>query len=306
MANYRLIQRQDTEANWAAVVPAEGEFAYVSTLANAGRYKIGDGTDDYSTLPYAAPVTPNPAGGQENFLPIDGPTATGTATCPTLAVTSEAGLTVADPAVVPLTISGIAEQAGDLLSIVDSEATALVTVAADGKTTMTQTLTVGAAAHPDVTVDSTTFVAFNTASDYVRIQSDEVGGTSACIDVQDGGVALFSVRGQGRVTKTGTASAGDDLLDLTELDARYILLSDVWRPNIDPTRPIGYTQAFHGSGGLNVDVGSGTHLIVYFTWTTSSNIQTLNSSGVTTGTGTVALVDFGASFFQAFSFKIAE
>jgi hypothetical protein len=117
MANYRLIQRKDTEANWSAVVPAEGEIAFVDSGANAGRFKIGDGSTTYAGLDYATPETPNPAGGQDNFLPIAGPTATGTAEAETLAVTSSAGLAVDDPANVAATITADQFQEGSLLTV---------------------------------------------------------------------------------------------------------------------------------------------------------------------------------------------
>jgi len=117
MANHRLIQRKDTEANWSAVIPAEGEIAFVDSGANAGRFKIGDGTTTYAGLDYAAPETPNPTGGQDNFLPIAGPTATGTAEAETLAVTSSAGLAVDDPANVGATITADQFQEGSLLTV---------------------------------------------------------------------------------------------------------------------------------------------------------------------------------------------
>jgi hypothetical protein len=49
----RIQLRRDSAANWADVVLADGEVGYVSTGANKGNFKIGDGTTAYKNLPFA-------------------------------------------------------------------------------------------------------------------------------------------------------------------------------------------------------------------------------------------------------------
>lgn len=56
--NTRLLPAYKTEAAWALVetIPKAGEILYTSGGNNAGRYKIGDGTNTWSNLKYVSPL----------------------------------------------------------------------------------------------------------------------------------------------------------------------------------------------------------------------------------------------------------
>jgi len=57
MAVKTLIQlRRDTEANWAGKTLADGEIGVTNSGTNAGKFKIGDGTTVWGSLPYANPA----------------------------------------------------------------------------------------------------------------------------------------------------------------------------------------------------------------------------------------------------------
>jgi hypothetical protein len=45
--------RRDTEANWAGKTLADGELGYVNSGTNKGKFKIGDGTTVWGSLPFA-------------------------------------------------------------------------------------------------------------------------------------------------------------------------------------------------------------------------------------------------------------
>jgi hypothetical protein len=45
--------RRDTESNWSGKTLADGEIGYVSSGTNKGKFKIGDGTTVWGSLPYA-------------------------------------------------------------------------------------------------------------------------------------------------------------------------------------------------------------------------------------------------------------
>ena len=45
--------RRDTEANWAGKTLADGEIGYVNSGTNAGKFKIGDGSSVWGSLPFA-------------------------------------------------------------------------------------------------------------------------------------------------------------------------------------------------------------------------------------------------------------
>jgi hypothetical protein len=45
--------RRDTAANWAGKVLADGELGYVNDGADKGKFKIGDGSTVWGTLPFA-------------------------------------------------------------------------------------------------------------------------------------------------------------------------------------------------------------------------------------------------------------
>lgn len=49
----RIQLRQDTVANWAGKTLANGEIGYVNSGTDKGKFKIGDGTTTWASLPYA-------------------------------------------------------------------------------------------------------------------------------------------------------------------------------------------------------------------------------------------------------------
>ena len=54
-ANTVIKLRRDTAANWAGVTLADGELGIVNSGDDKGKFKIGDGTTVWGTLPYANP-----------------------------------------------------------------------------------------------------------------------------------------------------------------------------------------------------------------------------------------------------------
>jgi len=63
-------------------------------------------------------------------------------------------------------------------------------------------------------------------SDYIQLAPDSAGSSSVMLGVRDGGTAKAWFTGNGRILKTGTASASSDVLNQSELDARFFQLSD--------------------------------------------------------------------------------
>lgn len=306
----RQLQRRDSSADWASSDPtlAAGEIGYDTTLS---RFKIGDGSTAWSSLPFSAPLTPNPTSGADNFAPIADPTFTGTVTVPTLAVTTLATMTVDDAANVPLTITADAAQTANLLTIENSAATALVTVDASGNVDLPASDFVvgddaaGPGAFFDASAGAADFIK-TTGTDYVRITPANIGGGSNVLSVVSSSSAVFSVTGNGRVLKTGGQGSASDLLNRDELDARYAQSSAGWIPE-DETGNIGSTDVYHAnnytSGTVFNPTGVGTHLFIYWTWTSVSDNELLTGSGVVTGS-TFSLAANHARI-QVISFRIS-
>jgi hypothetical protein len=56
MAAKTVIQvRRDTAANWAGKTLADGEIGFVNSGTDKGKFKVGDGTTVWGSLPYANP-----------------------------------------------------------------------------------------------------------------------------------------------------------------------------------------------------------------------------------------------------------
>jgi hypothetical protein len=281
----RQLQRRDTTSDWAAENPVlgSGEIGYVTGGTDAGRFKIGDGTTTWSLLPFASPITPNPSGGAENFAPIADPTLTGTTTVETLSVTSLATFAVDDPANVAVTITADPAQTADLLLIESSSNAELFSVDASGNVAIpSSTLTVGDTGAEHVVIDGSdgTILAQKAANDYVQIDPDNIGTTGAVLRIVSGGTGVFSVLGNGRVLKTGTQAGANDLLNRTELDARYLQSS--WIPQA--TVGVGQVKAFHASNvAMNWNPGVGTWLFVWWGWTSSSDNEYPVDSAVEVG-----------------------
>ncbi len=49
----RILLRQDTVTNWTGKTLANGEIGYVNSGTDKGKFKIGDGTTTWASLPYA-------------------------------------------------------------------------------------------------------------------------------------------------------------------------------------------------------------------------------------------------------------
>lgn len=47
--------RRDTAANWAGKTLADGEIGFVNSGTDKGKFKIGDGSTTWASLPYANP-----------------------------------------------------------------------------------------------------------------------------------------------------------------------------------------------------------------------------------------------------------
>jgi hypothetical protein len=322
MANHRLIQRKDTEANWSAVVPAEGEIAFVDSGANAGRFKIGDGSTTYAGLGYATPETPNPAGGQDNFLPIAGPTATGTAEAETLAVTSSAGLAVDDPANVAATITADQFQEGSLLTVKSDAGDSLLDIDNIGNAVVDPGhVTIGdpLAARVEIgpasgSQDGTIKAVGANNQDVFGIIPANIGSVLSTLLLNSASVEVFEALGDGRVLKTGTHASNDDLLNRTELDARYI--TNVFRPQRSDPNALGYVESYFGvGGGIGVTMPSnGTHILVFWQWTYGGNGRNLLPTS-SDGSGVVAVTGSPGSYslvsldpnqvWTAFSIKVA-
>lgn len=78
--NTQIQVRRDTEANWAGKTLASGEIGYVTSGTNAGKFKIGDGSTVWGSLPFAPSGTSDTtakitANGVSRTVFVTGPTA---------------------------------------------------------------------------------------------------------------------------------------------------------------------------------------------------------------------------------------
>jgi len=51
----QILVRRDTTTNWSGKTLADGEIGYVNSGTDKGKFKIGDGSTVWGSLPYANP-----------------------------------------------------------------------------------------------------------------------------------------------------------------------------------------------------------------------------------------------------------
>ena len=98
--------------------------------------------------------------------------------------------------------------------------------------------------------------------------------------------------------KTGTQAGANDLLNRTELDARYS--QTTWVPR--STLGVGQIIAFAGglNGSASFALPAGTWVYVWFAWSSNNNNEFVQTAGVGEGSGTI-----NQQHHQAFAMRIA-
>lgn len=292
----RQQQRRDTEAQWSAANPvlAPGEIGVQTDGDDAGRYKIGDGTTAWDALPWAAPRTENPTGGDSNYAPITDPTLEGTTTIETLDVTdsSEALRVAPTTDETALEVEVPNTQTASAVSVVQTNDPdiQILDIAPDGTTTLDGSAAVSgdvvvgddAADHTTISGASVTVTPDTAEDDAVVLDGTKVGtAVDAAIGVKDNGNWVARVLGNGRILKTGPQGSTSDVLNRSEGDARWL-------------RAIaGNVTAVSNLNGDRLTIPTGTWLVFWASFTAGNSV--ISNVGVAQRSGGNYTPDSGAT-----------